>query len=121
MKKILLIGSDSCSNKNLKLLFTLAGFDLLFTANLEEAINLIEIKKSFSLLIIPRHELINAAPAFFNFLNHKARQINILVFGSTDQNLQGEIGFDEFFESEGTSFCESGNIVGEAKRLLGRS
>lgn len=118
MEKILLVGNTSCFTENISFLLRLAGFDLVFSTNIEEAINLIEIKQSFNLLIIPRSELVKAAPEYFGFLNNPARQIKILVVENDGQKLQGKIGFDDFFKSEGISFCESEKIVDGVKKVL---
>lgn len=118
MEKILLAGYSLCLTENISFLFKLSGFDLVFATNIEEAINLIAIKQYFNLLIIPRTELVKPAPGFLAFLNNPARRPKILIFDGPGNRVEEKIVFDEFFESEGISFCSSDRIIDEVKRLF---
>lgn len=120
MEKILLAGYSPCLTENISFLFKLSGFDLVVATNIEEAINLIEIKQYFNLLIIPRSELVKPAPGFLGFLNNPARRPKILIFDDLGNRVQENIVFDEFFESEGISFCSSDSVIDEVKRLFCR-
>jgi len=121
MEKTLMVGNASCFTEKVNFLFKLAGFDLVFATDIEEAINLIEIKKSFGLLVIPRSEILSAAPGYFGFFNNPDRKIKILIVENTDLRIQNEINFEEFFKSEGISFCSSEDLIEEVKRIFGRN
>ncbi|MEZ4599808.1 MAG: hypothetical protein R2940_08465 [Syntrophotaleaceae bacterium] len=125
MKKILLVGNAPFFRDLVSFLLRLAGFDPVLARDLEEAINLIEIKRSiqssFDLLIVAQNDIDYGICLYENFFNRCTDTLKILVIAKGSGSLSTGSCADPFFASENVHFCQVENLVCETRKILDKN
>lgn len=122
MRQLLLVENGSSLNENHKFLLELAGFKPVFVNSIDQAINLIEISRSFccdfDLLIIPMSNILKSAVKYLMKLKDVSRKMRILVVDSQENIQRNQKAIKGYLQTDKIQFCDFDRMIINIKSLF---
>jgi CO dehydrogenase nickel-insertion accessory protein CooC1 len=102
----------------------MVGFEPVFVNSIDQAINLIEISRSFcsgfDLLIVTISDILKLAVKYLVKLKELSKKIKIIVVDRVDDKSHNK-NIKDYFETENVQFCDIDNMVGYIKNIFGQT
>lgn len=122
MRQLLLVQNNFLLNENHKFLLELAGFEPVFVNSIDQAINLIEISRSFcsgfDLLIIPMSNVLKSAVKCLVKLKDMSSKIKIIIVDKHENIHRNQDAINGYLQADNVQFCDIDRMIFNIKSLF---